>query len=136
MEELKKEYAEITAQIQTLKQRKGEIERLMIGAADTFMEKFRLWYNNDDEGHHDSIIDSPILRKMLDKKDYHRYETVHLESLIDYEDFEMLLYPEDISEYAASEEAFKEMYDEALERLQPALQEAMDTNMKSFTLDW
>ncbi len=136
MEKLQKQYDEVIAEIAKLQKRKRKLEKQMINSAVTFMDKFRIWYFNDNDGHHDYIIDSPHLRALLDGRDYNRYQTIELERLIGDDDFQMLINPEEFKECFDSEEEFQKEYDELLTRLQPALQEAMDTNMKSFELDW
>lgn len=136
MEELKKEYEKVIAEINILEARKLKLEQEMIIQSSDFMEKFRIWYKNDDDGYHRWIVNSPILRKLLDNIDPRRGETIDLDRLIGYDEFEFLLSPEDYIDDFETPEDFKIEYDKTLEQYQPALQEAMDTNMKSFKCDW
>lgn len=133
---LEKEYASVIKQIEELQNRKLEIEEKLILQTDDFMTKFRLWYLNDDEGYHQWIVDSPILRKLLNNIDPRRGETIELGRLIGYEEFDLLVYPEDSIKYYETPEDFKAEYDRVFLKYQPALQEAMDTNMKEFKCDW
>lgn len=127
---MKEEYDNIVAQIKQLQERKCELEKLMTESSDSFIEKFKIWYNNDDEGHHDWIISYPILRGLFNEIDYpRRGKTYYLPDLVGGEDdFWAFMDGQEDDEYFC--------LNDYLAKYQNALQEAMDNNMKSFNADW
>ena len=136
MKDLKKEYDDIVITIKELQNRKLELEKLIIDLSGSFTEKFRYWYLSDEECHHDGIVQSPILSALFDKNDEKRRgQTYDLYDLIN-DDLDYVIYPDLTRKYFDSEEEFNERLTKFLEEYQPALQEAMDTNMKSFKADW
>lgn len=136
MEELKIELENINKQILELKKRKADIEKQMMDSETNFMKKFKIWYDSDDECHHDWVIGSPILRKLADRMDMDRHRTYTLEEIIGEDEFTTLVYPEDSKSWFDSEAEFKLEYGRLLVKYKPALEEAMKTSMKSFTCDW
>lgn len=136
MKELKIELDKINNHINELKKRKSEIEKQMMDSETNFMKKFKIWYESDDECHHDWIINSPILRKLLDRRDLDRHRTYTLEDIIGEDEFTILVYPEDCKDWYDSEAEFKLEYGRCLVKYKAALEEAMNTDMKSFTCDW
>jgi hypothetical protein len=127
---MKEEYDKIVAQIHELQERKSELEKLMIESSDSFIEKFKLWYNSDDEGLHEWLIDYPILRALFDELDYpRRGKTYELYDLVGGEDdFWAFMEGEEDSEFFCLAD-YLALY-------QPALEEAMANNMKCFKCDW
>lgn len=126
---MKEEYDNIVAQIKELQERKSELEKLMFQASDSFIEKFKIWYNNDDEGHHEWMVDFPILRELFNEIDEpRRGKTYYLPDLVGVEDFWVFMGGQEDDEYFS--------LNDYLAKYQNALQEAMDNNMKSFNADW
>ena len=72
-----------------------------------FMKKFKIWYESDNECHHNWLIRSPILRNLIDKWDMDRHRTYTLEEIIGSDEFELLVYPEDCKDWYDTEEEFK-----------------------------
>lgn len=125
---MREEYDKVIAQIDALQKRKAELEKLMFETSESFVEKFRIWYNNDDGGFYPYIINFPKLRALFDRIDEpRRGQTYALEDLVGY-DYDFWRFID------------KEMTDEEendyLILYQEALQEAMDNNMKAFKADW
>lgn len=136
MSELEIELNNINKQINKLKKRKSEIEKKMIDSETNFMKKFKIWYESDNECHHNWLIRSPILRNLIDKWDMDRHRTYTLEEIIGSDEFELLVYPEECKDWYDTEEEFKIQYGKCLVKYKAALEEAMNTDMKSFTCDW
>lgn len=135
MSDLEKELNSIIKQIKSLKKRKREIEKELIDSETNFIKKFKIWYENDSKCHHPWIITSPHLRELLNNKLY-RHRTYTLEDLIGEDEFNLMVYPESCRMYYDSEEEFKRDYILTLSKFKPALEEAMNTKMKSFKCDW
>ena len=80
---MKEKYDNIVIQIQELQKRKAELEKLMLETSDSFVEKFRIWYNSDDDGHHDWMIRFPKLRALFNEIDEpRRGKTYYLPSIV------------------------------------------------------
>ena len=127
---MREEYDKIVAQICELQTRKAELEKLMIESADSFTEKFKLWYNSEDEGFHEWMINFPRLRALFDKIDYpRRGQTYELYDLVGGEDYFLAFMEGDEDDEYFCLADFLAMY-------QPALEEAMKNNMKRFKADW
>jgi len=127
---MKEEYDNIVNQIEELQKRKAELEKLMLESSDSFVEKFRIWYNSDDDGHHDWMISFPKLRALFDEIDEpRRGKTYYLPDLVGGEDdFWAFMDGQEDNEYFC--------LNDYLGKYKDALQEAMDNNMKSFNADW
>lgn len=126
---MKEEYDNIVLQIRELQKRKSELEKLMIESSDSFVEKFKLWYNSEDEGHYEWLIDYPLLRALFNQIDTpRRGQTYYLPDLIGEEEFWAFMDGEEDDEYFNLNDFLKEY--------QPALEEAMKHNIKSFKCDW
>jgi hypothetical protein len=127
---MREEYDEVLGKIAELKVRKAELEKLMSDASDEFHVKVNFWWSNDDEGHHEWLIKYPLLRGLFDKRGhYNRHETMYLYDLVGGEDeFTTFLENGVNSEWFNMADYIKEYG--------PAIQEAIDNNMKSFVVDW
>jgi hypothetical protein len=125
---MKEEYDKIVFQIEELQKRKSELEKLMIESSDSFVEKFKIWFNSEDDGHHDWLITYPLLRDLFDRIDARRGQTYHLPDLIGEDEFWAFMDGDEDDEYFNLKSFLK--------RYQPALEEAMKHNMKSFKCDW
>lgn len=135
LDELAIERNEIVKSIEKLMERKREIDSKMLKMSTDFISKFKIWYNNDDECHQDFIVQTPLLRALLDDMaEVRRGKIYTIEDLIGEDDMYVLLNPEGCG-FRTKEDAQKAIK-EVLDRYQPALQEAMDNNMKSFECDW
>lgn len=135
---IKEDYNKILSQIESLNIEKQRLEKLMFERTDDFISKFRIWYNNDDDCHSDWIPnehDCPLLRKLIDKYDYRRGETVDLERLLGDEDFYDLVDPYQDDDYR-SEEEYNENLSLLLIKYQPLLEEIMNKEIKSYKNDW
>jgi hypothetical protein len=130
MYNMKEEYNEILSKISELQVRKAELEKLMLESTDLFHEKVKLWYEGDDEGHHDYYIDFPLLLAEFEKLDERRRgKTYYLPDLVGGED-EFWLFCEGEEDSKWFNRA------EYLKAYKPAIEEAMKNNMKSFVADW
>lgn len=136
-EQLKKDLQQINKEIAILKNHKYNLEQQIIDSSTNFIEKFKIWYDNDVEGHYDWWISKdefPLLRKYMEESNLtdwaRRGETIDLERLFG-DEIMFLFLDED-----AKEEFSEEEYVTSLAKYQPYMKEAMDKNMKSFKLDW
>ena len=139
---MKEEYDKIVAEIGRLQTRKSELEKLMLESTDSFIDKFRLWYNSEDECHHSWMIDEdvfPLLRAEFDKRvdTPRRGKTYEVDSLIGHDDalFNDIVNPSNkIYKYKKGE--YEKLLEEFLSEYQPLMEEAMKGEMKSFEADW
>lgn len=134
MNELQKQLDKINQEINELKIRKQLIENEIIANSSNFLEKFKIWYNNDSESHHEWYLDKdtfPLMNAMVSDREYRRGETIDLERLFGDEAMFLLLDEGAITEYGSEEEFLL-----ALEEYLPVAKEAMDNDVKSFKLDW
>jgi hypothetical protein len=128
---MKEEYDKIVNQIYELEKRKAELEKLLFESSDSFIEKFRVWYNSDDEACHPYAISFPKLEALFDKvydtprrgKTYELYDFVG-----DEDEFWAFIDGEEDDGYFCLADY--------LAKYQPALEEAMENNMKRFKYDW
>jgi hypothetical protein len=127
---MKEEYDKIVNQIRELQKRKLELEQLMFDSSESFVEKFKIWYNNEDEGLHEWMINFPKLRALFDEIDSpRRGKTYELYDLVGGEDdFWAFMEGDEDDEFFC--------LGDYLAKYQPALEEAMENNMKCFKADW
>lgn len=130
----KERLKQIEKEIKSLEKEKKTIEESLISSATTFNEKFRLWYNNGKKGHKSWILgeeEYPLLRKFIENGDFPRYKTIDLEYLVGDEVLALFLDDKYISAFKTEED-----YQNEVSKYQPAMEEAMRNNMKSFEMDW
>lgn len=130
------ELISVKAQIVALQLKETELTEKLMSEAKSFIEKFRLWWKDDNQKCHEKWIISPgnfpLLRKLFDNFDErNRGEIYTLEDLIGEDDFCILT-----GDYDETFEVTDQEVEDIIKMWEPHLQEAMKGKMKSFKCDW
>lgn len=130
---------QIDLEISKLQGQKSKLVKMMMGSEgeiddEIFLKKFKIWYDNNDPASHKSFIsdiprDSLFRTTMMDKMEANRHETVSLEDIIGPDDWYLLFYDEDSTEYKDEKEKVTKEYI-------PLFKECMKNNVKSVVFDW
>lgn len=139
----KEELNEVNSEINVLLQKKKKLENQLITETDSIIEKFLIWYNNDDECHYHYYPRQEnfptIYQAISDSDNYRRGETVDIERIIGDDNWELLMLSKDeFLKYFESEDNswYEEEYQKVYDKYIPLIKEAMKGKIKSFKLDW
>lgn len=137
-EEIEQRLITIDDTIFALNKEKAELNNKLIESAETFEEKFRIWWETDTKEDEDYLIDKetyPHTRAWFDDSyDLNRYQNYDVcEYLVDNLNF--LLNPEEYAEYITQNPRYA-LTDEAKEKLLKIAKEIYENNLGSFTCDW
>lgn len=137
-EEINQRISEINLNIDSLNKEKAELNDRLIESAETFEEKFRIWWETDTKEDEDYLLDKetyPHTRAWFDDNyDLNRYQNYDVcEYLVDNLNF--LLDPEEYAEYIAQNPRYA-LTKEAKEKLLKVAKEIFENNLGSFTCDW
>ena len=137
IEEIKQRLITIDNTIFALNKEKNELSQILIDSADTFEEKFRVWWDSDNKEELSDLIDketSPHTRAYFDRREMNRYQTYDVcDHFVD--ELSFLLDPEEYAEYIAKYPQYA-LTKEAKEKLLNIAKEIYENNLGSFTCDW
>ena len=132
------ELVQVNSQIEKLKLRKAELEKVISSKSDDFFVKFRLWYNNDNPCLSDWLPDrGSLLRKAFDDQidEPRRGKTYDICDIIGEDEFEAIINPDFYSEYG-NKWFTEEKVEEVKNKWKPLLQYCMENKIKAFKADW
>lgn len=131
--DLKEQIAELDSQIAELQEKRAKLfNQWMANPELSEREKFIIWYNSDEGEHYNWIPDrikNPLLRKEIEEREFARHQTIDLERLFE----EVICY---LLEDEEGKKQYFEYIEKEVEEAMPVLIECMNSNIKSFTIDW
>ena len=137
-EEISNSIEEINEQINKLTLQKINLEKQLLDLSDTFLEKFKVWYNNSSKCEYSYLPNSEIINDLVRSRDYRRGETIDIERLIGEEDFYFLVNSKEevMEDCSYNENEYNKEYRFVLDKYLEVLKEAFKLKIKTFKVDW
>ena len=135
-EEIEQRLTKVNSEIESLIKERNKLEENLLSTADSFEEKFRIWWFSDNKIDNDWLIGRGTkLREWYDKNyDLNRYETYDVcDNLA--EDMEFLTNPEEYQSWIEKHPKYAHSEEKKAFLIEVA-KDMMEQNIGTFKCDW